>query len=63
MATISSVAMTGQHDAKWIDDSSSASNITFYDNGSSSSFSRSLELDPQMNSILFSYGNSEFEPI
>lgn len=59
VATISSVALSGQHDAKWIDDSNSASNITLYDNGSS--FSRSLELDPQMSSILFSYGNSDSE--
>lgn len=59
VATISSVALTGQHDAKWIDDSNAASNITLYDNGSS--FSRALELDPEMHSILFSYGNSASE--
>ena len=59
VATISNVAMTGQHDVKWSDDSSATSNITVYDNGSS--FFRALELDPQMISILFSYGNSDSE--
>jgi len=53
---ISAVEMTGQHDAKWIDDSDSSSNITVYDNGSV--FSRSLELNPNMGKIVFRYGNN-----
>ena len=53
---ISSVETTGQHDAKWIDDTDADSNITVYDNGSS--FSRVLELNPNMDNILFGYGNA-----
>ncbi len=59
VAAISSVSLSGQHDAKWIDDTSASSNITVYDNGDS--FSRALELNGQMNSIIFSYGNNDSE--
>jgi len=54
---ISSVTTTGQHDAKWIDDTVADSNITVYDNGSS--FSRALELNPNMDKILFGYGDND----
>lgn len=56
VAKMSSVEMTGQHDAKWIDDTDASSTITVYDNGSV--FSRSLELNPNMGKILFRYGNN-----
>ena len=59
VAAISSVSLSGQHDGKWIDDTQADSNITVFDNGSS--FSRSLELDPAMQNILFSYGNNDSE--
>ncbi len=56
IAKTSSVEMTGQHDAKWIDDNNASSTITVYDNGSV--FSRSLELNPNMGKIVFRYGNN-----
>lgn len=53
---VSTVATTGQHDAKWIDDNDANSNITVFDNGSS--FSRALELNAEMSRIVFSYGDA-----
>ena len=55
----SSVSLSGQHNANWIDDYSASSNITLFDNGVG--FSRALELDPSMSNILFSYGNADSE--
>ncbi|MCU7834693.1 MAG: aryl-sulfate sulfotransferase [gamma proteobacterium symbiont of Taylorina sp.] len=59
IATISSVAMTAQHDAKWIDINDAMSNITIFDNGQS--FSRSLEVDKDLKNIIWSYGNATTE--
>ncbi|PCJ27477.1 MAG: hypothetical protein COA96_02975 [SAR86 cluster bacterium] len=59
VAAISSVQLSGQHDAKWIDDKNAESNITVFDNGDS--FSRALELNSAMNSVVFSYGNNDSE--
>ncbi|GAB6042183.1 aryl-sulfate sulfotransferase [Endothiovibrio diazotrophicus] len=59
IAAISSVATTGQHDAAWIDDSRADSDITVFDNGSR--YSRALELNPQMDTIVWSYGNADDE--
>jgi len=59
IVTISSVDMTAQHDAKWIDDTDANSNITIFDNGQN--FSRSLELDSDLETIIWSYGNADTE--
>lgn len=59
VAAVSTISLTGQHDAKWIDDNNAQSTITVFDNGNE--FSRALELNAQMSSILFSYGNSDSE--
>ncbi len=59
IATISTIDITAQHDAKWIDNTDANSNITIFDNGQS--FSRSLEVDPQLKNIIWSYGNSTTE--
>jgi len=59
VAATSSVMLTGQHDAKWIDDQYASSNITVFDNGSS--FSRALEIDSTLQTIIFSYGNADSE--
>lgn len=59
VARVSSVPLSGQHDAKWIDDRSATSNITVYDNGAT--FSRALELNPQLSDVVFSYGNDSDE--
>ncbi len=59
IATISSVDITAQHDAKWIDNRDANSNITIFDNGLS--FSRSLEVDASLKNIIWSYGNANAE--
>jgi Arylsulfotransferase (ASST) len=59
IATISSVDIIAQHDAKWIDDTDANSNITIFDNGKN--FSRSLEVDSGLKNIIWSYGNSSSE--
>jgi len=59
IATTSSISLFGQHDAKWIDDNDANSNITIFDNGQS--YSRSLEVDSQLQTILWSYGNASDE--
>jgi len=59
IATISSIDMYGQHDAKWIDDMDANSNITIFDNGQN--YSRSLEVDPSLSNIIWSYGNADSE--
>jgi len=59
VAAISSISLFGQHDTKWIDDTDANSNITIFDNGSS--YSRSLEVNPQMDNIIWSYGNATDE--
>ena len=58
IAAISSVELTGQHDAQWIGNNAQ-SNITVFDNGNN--FSRALELNSKMDTIVFSYGNSASE--
>jgi len=57
--TVSSVNLKSQHDAKWIDVNNAASNITIFDNGQI--FSRSLEVDSRLKTILWSYGNATTE--
>jgi len=59
IATISTVDISAQHDAKWIDDTSASSNISIFDNGQS--FSRSVEVDSNLQNIIWSYGNANDE--
>lgn len=59
IATTSSVDISSQHDAKWVDDTNANSNITIFDNGQS--YSRSLEVDSKLQNIIWSYGNSSSE--
>lgn len=59
IAAISSIELFGQHDAKWIDDTKADSNISIFDNGRS--YSRSLEVDSELKSIIWSYGNTSDE--
>lgn len=59
IAAISSVNTYGQHDAKWIDDNDANSNITIFDNGRS--YSRTLEVDSNLQNIIWSYGNPSSE--
>lgn len=59
IAAISTIDMFAQHDAKWIDDTDANSNITIFDNGKT--YSRSLEVDPSLQNIIWSYGNSTTE--
>jgi len=59
VAAISSIDLYAQHDAKWIDDTNAKSNITIFDNGQS--FSRSLEVDSSLHTIIWSYGNADTE--
>jgi len=59
VAARSSVDLSGQHDAKWIDDRRADSNITVFNNGTG--FSRAQELSPELDSVIFSYGNADTE--
>lgn len=59
LVTESSVGTTGQHDAQWVDPNDKNSTITLFDNGQS--FSRVLEVDGNLETIIWEYGNTEDE--
>ncbi len=59
VVTESTVETFGQHDARWIDPQSAASNITIFDNGRSNS--RVLEVDGTLQTVIWEYGSEAGE--